>query len=104
MWRKKGKEQENAVSGDAAAAAAGNADDGQDESVNVNVNLSVDPTGETGSLRRCKRSGDGGGGGEEARALKDTLPFYLHVSGWLDASAHAAIMAFTAVPCRYGCG
>ncbi|CAM9189898.1 unnamed protein product [Pylaiella littoralis] len=95
-----GKEQENAVSGDAAAAAAGNADDGQDESVNVNGNLSVDPTGETGSLRRCKRSGDGGGGGEEARALKDTLPFYLHVSGWLDASAHAAIMAFTAVPCR----
>eukprot|EP00903_Cladosiphon_okamuranus_P019285 g17726.t1 len=47
--------------------------------------------------------GDGGregGRGKEGLELERSLPFYLHVSGWLDASAHAAIMAFTTVPCR----
>eukprot|EP00752_Nemacystus_decipiens_P002035 g1950.t1 len=47
---------------------------------------------------------DGGGGREERKGksleLERLLPFYLHVSGWLDASAHAAVMAFTTVPCR----
>ncbi|CAM9845879.1 unnamed protein product [Ectocarpus sp. 6 AP-2014] len=37
---------------------------------------------------------------EEKESLEKTLPFYLHVSGWLDASAHAAVMAFTTLPCR----
>lgn len=50
--------------------------------------------------------GGGGGGREGGRGegleLETWLPFYLHVSGWLDASAHAAIMAFTSVPCRCG--
>lgn len=32
--------------------------------------------------------------------LEETLPYYLHVSGWLDASAHAAVMAFMTLPCR----
>ncbi|CAM9879985.1 unnamed protein product, partial [Ectocarpus sp. 12 AP-2014] len=37
---------------------------------------------------------------QEDESLEKVLPFYLHVSGWLDASAHAAVMAFTTVPCR----
>ena len=45
--------------------------------------------------------GDQGiGRGGKGLELERSLPFYLHVSGWLDASAHAAIMAFTTVPCR----
>ncbi|CAM9780875.1 unnamed protein product, partial [Ectocarpus sp. 4 AP-2014] len=37
---------------------------------------------------------------QEEEGLEKVLPFYLHVSGWLDASAHAAVMAFTSLPCR----
>lgn len=52
--------------------------------------------------RRDGRGGVDGDGASrvEKRSLTETLPFYLHVSGWLDASANAAIMAFTTVPCR----
>lgn len=35
--------------------------------------------------------------------LQRVLPFYLHVSGWLDASANAAVMGFMTLPCRWGC-
>lgn len=52
---------------------------------------------------------DGNAGGGDRRSspstagrLEETLPFYLHVSGWLDASAHAAVMAFMTLPCRWG--
>ncbi|CAB1096662.1 unnamed protein product [Ectocarpus sp. CCAP 1310/34] len=38
---------------------------------------------------------------QEEESLEKVLPFYLHVSGWLDASAHAAVMAFTTLPCRF---
>lgn len=51
---------------------------------------------------------EGGGGGKEEGAdagdekgmLDEVLPFYLHVSGWLDASANASVMAFSTLPCR----
>lgn len=53
--------------------------------------------GQGGSLgRRGRRSSPGTVG-----RLEETLPFYLHVSGWLDASAHAAVMAFMTLPCRW---
>lgn len=32
--------------------------------------------------------------------LEDKLPYYLHVSGWLDASANSAVMGFMSLPCR----
>ena len=53
--------------------------------------------GQGGNLgRRGRRSSPGTVG-----RLEETLPFYLHVSGWLDASAHAAVMAFMTLPCRW---
>ncbi|CAM9566255.1 unnamed protein product [Scytosiphon promiscuus] len=48
-------------------------------------------------------SPDGEGEGETSPAsgrLDEVLPFYLHVSGWLDASANASVMAFSTIPCR----
>lgn len=47
------------------------------------------------------RGSDGGVFDEGGKGtLEETLPYYLHVSGWLDASAHAAVMAFMTLPCR----
>lgn len=60
-----------------------------------------------GGEPRGGQGGNVGGGGRRsspgtAGRLEETLPFYLHVSGWLDASAHAAVMAFMTLPCRWG--
>lgn len=56
-----------------------------------------DGVGGEGGGGGCGGGREDGGGMEE---LEKTLPFYLHVSGWLDASAHAAVMAFMTLPCR----
>lgn len=45
-------------------------------------------------------SGRGVFDGDGKGILEEMLPYYLHVSGWLDASAHAAVMAFMTLPCR----
>lgn len=65
---------------------------------------STNPTGpaSSGDEGNTDFPGDGVGTSVEGgkKQLEDELPFYLHVSGWLDASANAAIMAFMSIPCR----